>query len=202
MRGIALDCGAEQTVRLVLNQAKSQVGQGDEPAEVILRHDLCGVRVPGVVRHVIDGRVGHKVVHVVAARSRRHKGLLEELVRALNGGEEVQAERRSCSRVAVNDILHKVGGPSLPLKVGERLTLGCGVLDGLDEEHVEVVAAYPAILEDLCAGGCCEVGVVLHRDDEGLLRGDQAGLLDPRAVAPQAVGAIVFAMLGCDGDVW
>ena len=127
---------------MVLNQAKSQVGQGDEPAEVILCHDLCGVRVPGVVRHVIDGRVGHKVVHVVAARSRRHiEGLLEELVRVLNGGEEVQAERRSCSRVAVNDILHEVGGPSLPLEVGERLTLGCGVLDGLDEEHVEVVAA-------------------------------------------------------------
>ena len=75
---------------MVLNQAKSQVGQGDEPAEVILCHDLCGVRAPGVVRHVIDGRVGHKVVHGVAARSRRHR---EGLVRALDGGEEVQAER-------------------------------------------------------------------------------------------------------------
>ena len=63
------------------------------------------------------------------------------------------------------------------------------------------VCGDPAIFEDLGAGGCCEVGAVLHRDDEGLLRGDQAGLLDPRAVVPQAVGAIVFAMLGCDGDV-
>ena len=41
-----------------------------------------------------------------------------------------------------------------------------------------------AIFEDLGAGGCREVGAVLHRDDEGLL-----------------CGAIVFAMLGCDGDV-
>ena len=55
-----------------------------------------------------------------------------------------------------------------------------------------------AIFEDLGAGGRCEV---LHRDDEGLLCGDQAGLLDPGAVVPQAVGATVFAMLGCDGDV-
>ena len=107
LRGVALDRGAEQAARMVLNQSKSQVGQGDEPAEVILCHDLCGVRVPGVVRHVIDGRVGHKVVHVVAARSGRDiEGLLEELVRVLNGGKEVQAERRSGSRVAVDDILH------------------------------------------------------------------------------------------------
>ena len=48
---------------------------------------------------------------------------------------------------------------------------------------------------------CREVCAVLHRDDKGLLRRDQAGLLDPRAVVPQAVGAIVFAMLGRDGDV-
>ena len=120
------------------------------------------------------------------------------------------------------------------MEIGERLTLGRGVLDGLDDEHVEVVAAGdlfpdaedgglellyqhilfgalplhevqnmlphvgvwpcgdPAILEDLCAGDC---------DNEGLLRGDQAGLLDPGAVMPKAMGAIVFAMLGCNGGV-
>ena len=59
----------------------------------------------------------------------------------------------------------------------------------------------PAIFEDMVADVCRKVGAVLHRDDEGLLRGDQAGLLDPGAVVPEAAGAIVFAMLGCDGDV-
>ena len=124
------------------------------------------------------------------------------------------------------------------MEIGERLTLGRGVLDGLDDEHVEVVAAGdlfldaedgglellyqhilfgalplhevqnmlprvgvwpcgdPAISEDLCAGGRGEVGAVFDCYNESLLRGDQAGLLDPGAVMPQAVGAIVFAMLG------
>ena len=115
--------------------------------------------------------------------------------------------------------------------------------DGLDDEHVEVVAAGdllldaedgglellyqhilfsalplhevqnmlprvgvwfcgdPAILEDLCAGGRGEVGAFFDCDNEGLVRGDQAGLLDPGAVMPKAMGAIVFAMLGCNDDV-
>ena len=59
----------------------------------------------------------------------------------------------------------------------------------------------PAILEDLCAGGRGEVGAFFDCDNEGLLRGDQAGLLDPGAVMPKAMGAIVFAMLGCNGGV-
>ena len=50
LRGIALDRGAEQTVCMALNQAELQVGQGDEPAEVILCHDLGRVRVPGLLR--------------------------------------------------------------------------------------------------------------------------------------------------------
>ena len=51
----------------VLDQPKAQVGQRDEPAEVLLKHDLCGVRVPRVVHHVIDGWVCDEVLHGVAA---------------------------------------------------------------------------------------------------------------------------------------
>ena len=99
---------------MVLDQAEAQVGQGDEPAEIVLRHDLRCVRVPGVVRHVIDGRVGHEILHGVAARCGRViEGLVEELVRALHGGQEVQAERGSSRCVAIDDVPYKVGVPSL-----------------------------------------------------------------------------------------
>ena len=47
----------------------------------------------------------------------------------------------------MDDVPYKVGVPSLPLEIGERLTLGCGVLDGLDEEHVEVIAAGDLFLD-------------------------------------------------------
>ena len=111
-------------------------------------YDLRGVRVPGVVRHVIDGRVGHEILHGVAARCGRViEGLVEELVRALHGGQEVQAERGSSRCVAIDDVPYKVGVPGLPLEIGERLTLGRGVLDGLDDEHVEVVAAGDLFLD-------------------------------------------------------
>ena len=112
LRGVALDRGAEQAARMVLNQ--SQIGQGDEPAEVILCHDLCGVRVPGVVRHVVDGRVGHKVVHVVAASvSRTLKVSLKNLSGCCMVGRRSR-RKGGRGRVAVDDILHEVGGPSLP----------------------------------------------------------------------------------------
>ena len=62
------------------------------------------------MRHVIDGRVGHEVVHGVAARCGRVvEGLVEELVRALHGGQEVQTEWRSGRCVAIDDVLHEVG---------------------------------------------------------------------------------------------
>ena len=64
LRGVSLDCGAKEAARVVLDQAEAEVGQGDEPAEIVLRHDLRGVRAPGVVRHVIDGQVGHEILHV------------------------------------------------------------------------------------------------------------------------------------------
>ena len=61
------------------------------------------------MRHVIDGRVGHEVVHGVAARCGRVvEGLVEELVRALHGGQEVQTEWRSGLCVAIDDVLHEV----------------------------------------------------------------------------------------------
>ena len=50
----------------------------------------------------------------------------------------------------------------------------------------------PAMFGDLGTGGRSEVGAIFHCDDEGLLRVDQAGLLDPGAVMPEAVGAICW----------
>ena len=79
-----------------------------------------------------------------------------------------------------------------PLHEVEDMLLRIGVRCG----------GHVLISEDLGSGGCREVGAVLDLDrDEGFLRGDQAGLLNPGAVAPQARGAIVFAMFGCDGGV-
>ena len=58
------------------------------------------------------------------------------------------------------------------------------------------------VLDDLCSGGGGEVGAILDCYHEGLLRRDQAGLLDPGAALPQAMGAIVFAVLRLDGGMW
>ena len=175
---------------MVLDQPEAQVGQGDEPAEVILRHDLRGVRVPGVVRHVIDGRVSHEVLHGVAV-----EGLVEELVWALYGGQEVQSEWRSGRVVAVDDVLHKVGGPGLPLKVRKRLALGCGVFDGLDEERVEVIAAGDLFLD--AEDGGLELlyqNILLDEVEDMLLRigvwcGGHASIFEDRA--PVAVAKSV-----------
>ena len=50
LRGILLDCGAKEAARVVLDEAQAQVGKSNEPAEIVLRHDLGGVRIPGVPR--------------------------------------------------------------------------------------------------------------------------------------------------------
>ena len=104
------------------------------------------------------------------------------------GGDLFLDAEDGCLELLYQDVLFS----ALPLHEVQDVLLCVGVWPCGD----------PAIFEDLGAGGRGKDGAVLDCDNEGLLRGDQAGLLDPGAVMPEAVGAIVFAMLGCNGDVW
>ena len=146
------------------------------------------------MRHVIDGRVSHEVLHGVAARCGGVvEDLVEELVWALCGGQEVQSKWWPGRVIAVDDVLERVeviaagnllldaedGGPEL---LYQNVLLGALPLHEIEDMLLRIGVwrrGDSSIFEDLGSGV-----PVLDCDNECLLRGDQVGLLNPGAVMP------------------
>ena len=77
---------------MVLGEAEAQVGEPQEPAEVLLREDLGGSGFIGVRGHVIVRRVVEVLDETIVASGVVAVELLpEELVGVPGGGKEVQS---------------------------------------------------------------------------------------------------------------
>ena len=67
MEEAALDRTAKPALSMILNEAEAQVGEAQEPAEVLLRHDLRLAGLVGVGRHVKERWVSKVVGEPVVA---------------------------------------------------------------------------------------------------------------------------------------
>ena len=134
---------------MVLGEAQAQVGEPEEPAEILLRHDLGDARFIGVRGHVIVRRVVEVLDKTIISCGVLAVELLpEEFVGVLGGGEKVQAVWWiRPTDIAGVDLEDAVPGPRLADEVWQGLILVRDILEGFRDEVVEVVAVGDLLLD-------------------------------------------------------
>ena len=92
VRCTPLGGAAQPARRMVPGEAQAQVGEPEEPAEILLHHDLGDARFIGVHGHVIVRRVVEVLDKTIISCGVLAVELLpEEFIGVLGGGEKAQA---------------------------------------------------------------------------------------------------------------